>query len=77
MYRVEMTEIGRSKAAEVAEMEEITHENLYAMVYRHLVSSDVSFSINGEETEGKVYAGFRPVGKFKVTKIATAGTVAE
>lgn len=65
MYLVEITKLGRNDASVSAEMSCVDYESLYEMVYPHLVSSDISFSIN--HGIGYVYAGFRSVGRIEVT----------
>lgn len=76
MYQVEMINLGRSDANITQDFEQLNYNNLRSMVEPHLVSSDISFhvdeDIDGVRT-GTVYAGFRPVGKMKITDLNKAG----
>lgn len=68
MLLVEMTEVGRNNASAIATMESLTFDRLLSMARPHLVSSNISFDIESDGT-GRVLAGFRTVGKIKVTEL--------
>ena len=68
MFLVEMTDVGRNNASVSAEMSEITLGSLTKMARPHLVSSEIWFDIKDDDT-GVVKAGFRSVGKIKITEI--------
>ncbi|NBJ71019.1 MULTISPECIES: hypothetical protein [Clostridia] len=67
MFRVKITDLGRNNVTVTEDMEVVNFNNLLSMVFPHLVSSDIHFVIN--YGIGYVYAGFRSVGKIKVTTI--------
>lgn len=72
MYLVEMKNLGRNNVNITQEFNAINYENLYLMASPHLVSSGIGFSLSGQKDgmrEGAVLAGFRVVGKIKITEI--------
>lgn len=72
VYQIEMKDLGRNNVNITREFNAVNYENLYLMASPHLVSSDINFSLNGQKDgvrEGTVFAGFRSVGKIKITKL--------
>lgn len=72
MYQVEIIDLGRNNVNIKKDFEQVNYNNLRFMVAPHLVSSEINFYINDEVDgvrEGTVFAGFRSVGKFKITEL--------
>lgn len=75
MYRVELKDLGRNNVNITQDFEQVNYENLYFMASPHLASSEISFGVGEQKNgvrEGTVFAGFRAVGKIKITEIESA-----
>ncbi len=72
-YKVTMQDVGRTKAHEEKTFDRPPeYEDLYAMVFRHLASSQIDFAVM-EETESRtaghvIVGGWRSVGSFSIEK---------
>jgi hypothetical protein len=63
--KVHIMELGRGKVDKIVEVNII--EDLYDVVSKHLLSSDIELRYNPEKNDGAVFvSGFRCVGRFSV-----------
>jgi hypothetical protein len=63
--KVHIMELGRGKVDKLVEVNAI--EDLYGVVSKHLLSSDIELRYNPEKNDGTVIvSGFRTVGRFSV-----------
>ena len=78
MFKVSMTNLGREHATESAAFEHAPDgDDLYCLASKHLLSSDIRFSIHAGDPDvgsypvaGSVLAGAHHVGDFKVEEVA-------
>ena len=78
MFKVTMTNLGRTHAAETQTLAHAPDgDDLYCLASKHLLSSDIRFSIHAGDPDagnypvaGSVLAGAHHVGDFKVEEVA-------
>jgi hypothetical protein len=73
-FKLQFERIGRNHAIGAREFEARDADHLAEQVYdlarRHMVSRDLDVSLNLEEGNGNIYAGFHSAGTFTIEEVA-------